>query len=60
MAEQYIKEGKHTIKWTRLTYLKFRHGEACPRLHAPAYGLAKVMWKVPDELFGQTLMDWAI
>ena len=57
MAEQYIKEGKHTIKWTRLTCLKFRHGEVPPQLHAPAYSLAKVMWKVSDELSGQTLTD---
>ena len=28
-AEQYIKEGKYAIKWTRLSCSKFRNNEAC-------------------------------
>ncbi len=39
-AEQYIKESKNTIKWTRLSCLKFRNNAVRLRLHALAYNLA--------------------
>ena len=36
-AEQYIKEGKNAIKWTRLSCRKFRDNEVRLQLHALAY-----------------------
>ena len=39
-AEQYIKEGKNAIKWTRLSCRKFRNNEVRLQLHALAYNLA--------------------
>ena len=42
-AEQYIKEGKNAIKWTRLSCLKFRNNAARLQLHALAYNLANFM-----------------
>ena len=36
-AEQYIKEGKNAIKWTRLSCLKFRNNAVRLQLHALAY-----------------------
>ena len=32
-AEQFIKEGKNAIKWTRLSCRKFRNNEVCLQLH---------------------------
>jgi hypothetical protein len=42
-AEQWIKEGKHAIKWTRLSCRKFRANEIRLQLHALAYNLANFM-----------------
>ncbi len=42
-AEQWIKEGKHAIKWTRLACRKFRDNEVRLQLHALAYNLANFM-----------------
>ena len=42
-AEQFIKEGKNAIKWTRLSYRKFRNNEVRLQLHALAYNLANFM-----------------
>jgi hypothetical protein len=42
-AEQYIKEGKNAIKWTRLSCCKFRDNEVRLQLHALAYNLANFM-----------------
>ncbi len=42
-AEQWIKEGKHAIKWTRLSCQKFRNNEVRLQLHALAYNLANFM-----------------
>ncbi len=36
-AEQYIKEGKYAIKWTRLLCSKFRNNEVRLQLHTLAY-----------------------
>ncbi len=43
-AEQWIKESKNAIKWTRLSRQKFRDNEVRPRLHALAYNLGNFMW----------------
>ena len=42
-AEQYIKEGKNAIRWTRLSCLKFRNNAVRLQLHALAYNLANFM-----------------
>ncbi len=42
-AEQYIKEGKNAIKWTRLSCRKFRYNAVRLQLHALAYNLANFM-----------------
>lgn len=39
-AEQYIKEGKYAIKWTRLSCRKFRDNAVRFQLHALAYNRA--------------------
>ncbi len=51
-AEQYIKEGKYAIKWTRLSCSKFRNNEVRPQLHALAYNLANFMrtLALPEEV----------
>ena len=42
-AEQYIKEGKNAIKWTRLSCQKFRNNAVRLQLHALAYNLGNFM-----------------
>ncbi len=42
-AEQYIKEGKYAIKWTRLSCRKFRNNEVRLQRHALAYNLGNFM-----------------
>ena len=46
-AEQYIKEGKHAIKWTRLSCGKFRNNAVRLQLHALAYNLANFSGRWP-------------
>src|SRR5262245_4530330 len=42
-AEQYIKEGKHAVKWTRLSCMTFRANTVRLQLHALAYNLANFL-----------------
>lgn len=42
-AEQWIKEGKNAVKWTRLSCRRFRDNEVRLQLHALAYNLANFM-----------------
>jgi hypothetical protein len=42
-AEQFIKEGKNAIKWTRLSCRRFRNNAVRLQLHALAYNLANFM-----------------
>jgi hypothetical protein len=42
-AEQHIKEGKHAIKWTRLSCRRFRHNAVRLQLHALAYNLGNFL-----------------
>ncbi len=51
-AEQYIKEGKNAIKWTRLSCRKFRNNEVRLQLHALACNLANFMrtLALPEEV----------
>ena len=51
-AEQYIKEGKNAIKWTRLSCRKFRDNAVRLQLHALAYNLGNFMrtLALPEEV----------
>ena len=42
-AEQHIKEGKHSIKWTRLSCRRFCHNAVRLQLHDLAYNLGNFM-----------------
>ncbi len=42
-AEQYIKEGKNAINWTRLSCHGFRNNEVRVQLHALAYNLGNFL-----------------
>jgi hypothetical protein len=42
-AEQYIKEGKNAIRWTRLSCRRFDHNAVRLQLHALAYNLGNFM-----------------
>ena len=42
-AEQYIKEGKNAINWTRLSFHSFRNNEVRLQLHALAYNLGNFL-----------------
>ena len=51
-AEQWIKEGKNAIKWTRLSCRKFDHNAVRLQLHALAYNLGSFMrtLALPDSV----------
>ena len=51
-AEQWIKEGKNAVKWTRLSCRTFRNNEVRLQLHALAYNLANFMrtLALPEEV----------
>jgi hypothetical protein len=42
-AEQHIKEGKHAIRWARLSCRKFAHNAVRLQLHALAYNLGNFL-----------------
>jgi hypothetical protein len=42
-AEQWIKEGKNAIHWTRLSYHSFRNNSVRLQLHGLAYNLGKFL-----------------
>ncbi|MEO0915243.1 MAG: transposase, partial [Pseudomonadota bacterium] len=42
-AEQHIKEGKHAIKWTRLSCMRLASNAVRLQLHALAYNLANFL-----------------
>ena len=42
-AEQWIKEGKHALKWTRLSCRRFKDNQARLQLFALAYNLANFL-----------------
>ena len=51
-AEQYIKEGKNAVKWTRLSCHSMRGNSVRLQLHALAYNLANALRTLvlPDEM----------
>src|SRR6516164_4437673 len=42
-AEQWIKEGKNAVKWTKLSCRRFKDNAARPHLFALAYNLANFL-----------------
>ena len=42
-AEQWIREGKYALRWTRLSCRAFRHNAVRLQLHALAYNLANFL-----------------
>ena len=42
-AEQWIREGKYALRWTRLSCQAFRHNAVRLQLHALAYNLANFL-----------------
>ena len=51
-AEQWIREGKNAVRWTRLSCHAFRHNAVRLQLHALAYNLANFMrtLALPEEV----------
>jgi hypothetical protein len=56
-AEQYIKEGKNAVKWTRLSCRTMKANAVRLQLHALAYNLANFLrtLALPDEMEGWSL-----
>jgi len=56
-AEQWIKEGKHAVKWTRLSCTAFRANAVRLQLHALAYNPANFLrtLALPEEVAQWTL-----
>jgi hypothetical protein len=51
-AEQWIREGKNALRWTRLSCHAFHHNAVRLQLHALAYNLANFMrtLALPEEV----------
>jgi hypothetical protein len=56
-AEQYIKEGKHALKWTRLSCQTFKANEVRLQLHALAYNLANFLRSL---VLPNSISDWSL
>jgi len=56
-AEQYIKEGKYALKWTRLSCKSFAANEVRLQLHALAYNLANF---VRTLILPDSIADWSL
>jgi hypothetical protein len=56
-AEQYIKEGKNAVKWTRLSCRTMKANAARLQLHALAYNLANFLrtLALPEEMASWSL-----
>jgi hypothetical protein len=56
-AEQYIKEGKMALKWTRLSCSNMAQNEVRLQLHGLAYNLGMFLQAadLPDEVAGWSL-----
>jgi hypothetical protein len=53
-AEQHIKEGKHALKWTRLSCMRFAANAVRLQLHALAYNLANFL-----RCHVRTILAWS-
>lgn len=56
-AEQYIKEGKYALKWTRLSCKSFAANEVRLQLHALAYNLANFLRTL---ILPNSIADWSL
>jgi hypothetical protein len=56
-AEQYIKEGKNAIKWTRLSCRTFTANAARLQLHALAYNLGNFLRTLATP---EAIKDWSL
>ena len=56
-AEQYIKEGKYALKWTRLSCKSFKANEVRLQLHALAYNLANFLRTL---VLPNSIVDWSL
>ena len=56
-AEQYIKEGKYALKWTRLSCKSFKANEVRLQLHALAYNLANFLRTL---VLPNPIADWSL
>ncbi len=56
-AEQYIKEGKHALKWTRLSCQTFKSNAVRLQLHALAYNLANFLRTL---VLPNAISDWSL
>ena len=55
-AEQWIKEGKYALRWTRLSCRAFRHNAVRLQLHALAYNLANFLRSLALAAGGRALV----
>ena len=55
--EQYIKEGKHALKWTRLSCQTFKANAVRLQLHALAYNLANFLRTL---VLPTTISGWSL
>lgn len=56
-AEQWIKEGKYALKWTRLSCRSFKANEVRFQLHALAYNLANFLRTL---VLPTAIVDWSL
>ena len=56
-AEQYIKEGKHALKWTRLSCKSFAANAVRLQLHVLAYNLANFLRTL---VLPTSIADWSL
>ena len=56
-CEQWIKEGKGAIKWTRLSYRSFAANAARLQLHALAYNLGNFLRTLATP---KPIKDWSL
>jgi len=56
-AEQYIKEGKYALKWTRLSCKSFSANEVRLQLHALAYNLVNFVRML---VLPNSIADWSL
>ena len=56
-AEQWIKEGKNAIKWTRLSCRRFKDNQVRLQLFALAYNLANVL---RQQVLPKPVRGWSL
>jgi hypothetical protein len=56
-AEQYIKEGKYALKWTRLSCKSFAANQVRLQLHTQAYNLANFLRTL---VLPNSIADWSL